>query len=576
MKTITEIRNELKALIPEGIDVAIKGIKAALAEGTDQYNDLLLIEARYQQVSKELIQGTVSDEASKLEFNKIRKDLIAFIDILQENHLTRSDAKGVDGQPDIYNGEVLYRIPHKMQLQEEVKCLVRLAFDRKVILEDIELQKGDVLKDIRISEVMGVELLDPKGGKAFEIRTLHDTVQFVEKDLFTEWVFFVTPILEGLHDLVLKISIIEIKKGIERKRNVVLEEKVEIVSTAVDKSGVEAGLQNAGIALSLAGKEQGKAIPPSPSAPLPEAPVPRNPPSTMHQKSRPSFRKMAATLSTLLVLVVAAVAVWNTLEPSGNVTPANPKEKDSPTPGNPSVIALDERKAWNIVRENPTPVTIHKFIEKYPESAYVPIARITLDSLSNVAWDSALASRDTARVRQYLHLFPNSKHAVEARRVIVEWKRAERPNLTDPTINRTPSTNNLRNHTHRSNNIASPETGINTNNITIQPDITLHNPSVVRPNTPLPMASAFRLPIYPGCRNDNNPENEKKCTKRKITWFVERNLQYPQQARQQGIEGTITIDFTVEKDGRITNIKYRNDIGGGCAREAVRLVKKLP
>ena len=334
MKSLTDTKQELKALIPGGIDVAIRGLKAALAEGTDRYNDLLLLEGRYQDMTRLLLQGVVSDEAAQIQFNKIRKDLLEFIDGLQPIHFSAAQKSGIDGKPDLYNGEVLYRIPKQMQKQEETKCLVRLAFDRAIITQDLDPQKDDVLKDLRISEVMGVELLDPKG-TAFEIRTLYDTVQFVEKDLFTEWVFFVKPMQEGIHPLVLKISIIEIKDGIERKRNVVLEEQVAVVAISPEKDGQAEAFANTGIALTVAQPQQGLeelpvprpgSVPNSPVPPPPAAPVPSAPSPSAARRPKSSFRKMAAALSAMAVVLIASWSVWNSL--STNNTTVNPVEPD--------------------------------------------------------------------------------------------------------------------------------------------------------------------------------------------------------------------------------------------------------
>ena len=58
--------------------------------------------------------------------------------------------------------------------------------------------------------------------------------------------------------------------------------------------------------------------------------------------------------------------------------------------------------------------------------------------------------------------------------------------------------------------------------------------------------------------------------------FIERNLIYPQAARDNKIEGKVYVTFTVEADGSISNVKVLRDIGGGCGEEAVRVVKMMP
>jgi len=58
--------------------------------------------------------------------------------------------------------------------------------------------------------------------------------------------------------------------------------------------------------------------------------------------------------------------------------------------------------------------------------------------------------------------------------------------------------------------------------------------------------------------------------------FLRNNVKYPQMAREAGIQGTVYVSFTVEKDGSITQVKIARGIGGGCDEEAVRIVRLMP
>lgn len=58
--------------------------------------------------------------------------------------------------------------------------------------------------------------------------------------------------------------------------------------------------------------------------------------------------------------------------------------------------------------------------------------------------------------------------------------------------------------------------------------------------------------------------------------FFDSHIQYPDQAKKEGISGTVVVKFIVEKDGSITNVRCVHDIGGGCGAEAVRVVKGMP
>jgi TonB family protein len=58
--------------------------------------------------------------------------------------------------------------------------------------------------------------------------------------------------------------------------------------------------------------------------------------------------------------------------------------------------------------------------------------------------------------------------------------------------------------------------------------------------------------------------------------YLTDNIDYPKQARDEGIQGTVYVTFIVEADGSITNVKVLRGIGGGCDEEAVEVVEKMP
>lgn len=58
--------------------------------------------------------------------------------------------------------------------------------------------------------------------------------------------------------------------------------------------------------------------------------------------------------------------------------------------------------------------------------------------------------------------------------------------------------------------------------------------------------------------------------------YVGKNMRYPAQARRMGIEGTVYVQFVVEKDGSITDVQAIRGIGAGCDDEAVRVIQNQP
>ena len=58
--------------------------------------------------------------------------------------------------------------------------------------------------------------------------------------------------------------------------------------------------------------------------------------------------------------------------------------------------------------------------------------------------------------------------------------------------------------------------------------------------------------------------------------FVGKKLKYPAQARRMGIEGKVFVEFVIERDGTITDVKAIKGIGAGCDEEAVRVLQTAP
>jgi TonB family protein len=58
--------------------------------------------------------------------------------------------------------------------------------------------------------------------------------------------------------------------------------------------------------------------------------------------------------------------------------------------------------------------------------------------------------------------------------------------------------------------------------------------------------------------------------------YVRENLQYPEQALKDQVQGAVRLQFIVLADGSISNIKVMQGIGAGCDEEAVRVLKNSP
>lgn len=57
--------------------------------------------------------------------------------------------------------------------------------------------------------------------------------------------------------------------------------------------------------------------------------------------------------------------------------------------------------------------------------------------------------------------------------------------------------------------------------------------------------------------------------------FISSHLQYPPEALQQGIEGTVNIRYAIDQKGDVVEAKVISGLSHGCDEEAQRVVKLL-
>ncbi len=80
---------------------------------------------------------------------------------------------------------------------------------------------------------------------------------------------------------------------------------------------------------------------------------------------------------------------------------------------------------------------------------------------------------------------------------------------------------------------------------------------------PLDGFAVNKMPSFPGGERD-------------LMAFLAKNIEYPTLAKEANIEGIVVLGFVVGKDGSINDINIMKDIGGGCGKEALRVVKNMP
>jgi periplasmic protein TonB len=64
----------------------------------------------------------------------------------------------------------------------------------------------------------------------------------------------------------------------------------------------------------------------------------------------------------------------------------------------------------------------------------------------------------------------------------------------------------------------------------------------------------------------------------KLYEYLAKNIKYPKDARKQGIEGKVFIEFVIDSTGviRQNEVKIKKGIFESCDSEAIRLIKECP
>jgi protein TonB len=64
-------------------------------------------------------------------------------------------------------------------------------------------------------------------------------------------------------------------------------------------------------------------------------------------------------------------------------------------------------------------------------------------------------------------------------------------------------------------------------------------------------------------------------SEREIHDFIAKNLYYPSSAVENGIQGKISLAFTITLDGRVENVVVKKGVDISLDKEAVRVIRKL-
>ena len=279
-KPLPALQQELRDLLVDDLAGALKMLQQLLPPGSEKAQTVTTLLGKLNDTNKARLRGTIANDELQRAYNQLRSDLLDLVDGLAETDF--DPAVKTPEAKKAKQGEILYRIPHAMPLGRETRCLVRIALSADAIVENITLDEHVTLKELsRVSDLMQVELVDPADTPTFKIRAINTPEQLVEDEGYTEWLFQVTPLRAGTFPLMIKVAVIELVLGKERKKEIVLEEVVRITTEAV-RSATEPPLKSAGEALVFHGPAAStttdRAIEPqfqpAPAAAPPVRPVP--------------------------------------------------------------------------------------------------------------------------------------------------------------------------------------------------------------------------------------------------------------------------------------------------------------
>lgn len=80
------------------------------------------------------------------------------------------------------------------------------------------------------------------------------------------------------------------------------------------------------------------------------------------------------------------------------------------------------------------------------------------------------------------------------------------------------------------------------------------------------------VPVFPGCENE---KDKRACFNEMIQKHIRKNFRYPEMAQEMGLQGRVSTQFIINKDGSIGTIQKRGP-HELLEKEAVRILSKLP
>ena len=83
-------------------------------------------------------------------------------------------------------------------------------------------------------------------------------------------------------------------------------------------------------------------------------------------------------------------------------------------------------------------------------------------------------------------------------------------------------------------------------------------------------------PVFPGCEKRATEDEKFMCFNQNIMTHIGKNFDFPELARQMGIQGKVYVNFVIEKNGKVSNVTIARGVDKLIDDEAIRVIKLLP
>lgn len=90
-----------------------------------------------------------------------------------------------------------------------------------------------------------------------------------------------------------------------------------------------------------------------------------------------------------------------------------------------------------------------------------------------------------------------------------------------------------------------------------------------------PLTFVKDMPHYKDCAGGSNAERD-RCTRMMFDREIKKNFEYPDIARDMGLQGIVYVQFVVSKTGKVEQVKVVRGVHPHLDNAAIRAVKKLP